>query len=201
VTQLHQDSATLNARIEVLEPLTPRVAMLEQIQGTLRKLPKGIPTKTRLSREPTPLQVVAFAQQDARIPPSELCYYGKSAECAYVWSPGRVFVVHVSSSVGTGIFLPPGETMVSGMYLDPDAFEVHSERAGVERLAYDAITIRPKGSEPKEIDCFILTASGRRYLFHLVNGAKAMLAVTFETPTITQGVSREPKLILPRPPQ
>jgi hypothetical protein len=48
-------------------------------------------------------------------------------------------------------------------------------------MAYDALTIRPL-TEAGEVDTFLLTESGRRYLLHCVVGTTGMLAVTFKGP-------------------
>src|SRR5215813_10066799 len=77
---LNQDLATLRARVEILEPLTPRVAQLEAIQATLKKMPKQVQTRLKGPKEPTPLQLVNWAQQEARVVPTERGYFGKSAE-------------------------------------------------------------------------------------------------------------------------
>jgi hypothetical protein len=100
---------------------------------------------------------------------------------------------------GTGIFLPPGERLVSGLYLDPEAYEVQTTRAGVGDETYDALTIRPM-RDSGEVGAFLLTASGRRYLLHFVVGSVGMLAVTFEGPLVTPARTPAPALVLPRPP-
>ena len=117
----------------------------------------------------------------------------------YPWVPGKVYTVYVSKKQGTGIFLPPGERLVSGLYLDQDAYEVKTERAGTDAGAYDALTIRPL-IDSGEVATFLLTESGRRYLLHFVAGSTGMLAVSFEGPTIaTDRVATPAPLILPRP--
>ena len=58
---------------------------------------------------------------------------------------------------------------MSGLYLDPEAYEVQTKRAGVGEEAYDALTIRPTG-DSGEVGAFLLTESGRRYLLHLWSG-------------------------------
>ena len=117
-----------------------------------------------------------------------------------VWAPGKVYTVYLSKKQGTGIFLPPGERLVSGLYLDPEAYEVQTKRAGVGDGAYDALTIRPTG-DSGEVGAFLLTESGRRYLLHLVVGSVGMLAVTFEGPLVTHAPMLAPALVLPQPPQ
>ena len=146
-----------------------------------------------------PEAVIVQAQKAARIEPSERGYVGQRGEQVYAWAPGKVYTVYLSKKQGTGIFLPPGERLVSGLYLDPEAYEVQTKRAGVGDGAYDALTIRPTG-DSGEVGAFLLTESGRRYLLHLVVGSVGMLAVTFEGPLVTQARMPAPALVLPRPP-
>lgn len=149
-------------------------------------------------RVPTPQQVVASAQQQARVTPDARGYFGGSAEYTYTWQPGKVYVVLLSSKSATVIILPPGERTVAAMYVDKDAYEVTTTRAGREVTAYDTITIRPT-AETGEVDSFILTESGRRYLFHFVTGATGMIAVSFETPHLGDTTAQAPTLVLPKP--
>src|SRR6266851_4712160 len=71
------------------------------------------------------------------------------------------------------IILPPGEKTVAAMYVDKDAYEVTTTRAGRDLAAYDTITIRPS-NDTGEVDSFILTESSRRYLLHFVTGTTGM---------------------------
>lgn len=130
----------------------------------------------------TPISVVMQAQQFARLEPTVGGYQGGSGEHTYRWAPGKVFTVYLSKTHGTGIFLPPGEQLVSGLYLDGESFDVKTERAGTGERAYDAIIVRPL-TDAGEVDTIMLTASGKRYLLHLVIGRIGMLAVTF-TPDV-----------------
>jgi hypothetical protein len=155
------------------------------------------PTKRGQAKSAT--QIVLEAQKAARIQPSERGYLGLSGEQSFIWTPGRIYVIYVSPRHPTLLSLPPGERLLSGFFLSSDEWDIHTERAGADLLAYDAIAIRPKGAEPKDVESFLLTESGKRFLVHLVNGPVGMLAVTFEAPQITQSVSREPTLTLPRP--
>jgi hypothetical protein len=92
------------------------------------------------------------------------------------------------------VFLPPGERLVMGLYLDKQLFTVVNKRVGQEALPYDAISIVPILPEGetvyplKETDTFLLSESGRRYLLHLIVGAVGMQAVTWEAPTLTPTV-------------
>jgi hypothetical protein len=146
---------------------------------------------------PTPEQLVQDAQRAARVVPTDQGFFGGSAEYTYAWQPGKVYTIYLSPTQPTGLFLPPGETMVSGLLLNAEQYEVKAERAGTEPLAYDAITIRPTGAKG-DIDTFILTTSGKRFLLHLSTGRVGMLAVTFEVPHIHHEAP-EPRLVLPRP--
>jgi hypothetical protein len=96
------------------------------------------------------------------------------------------------------IILPPGEKTVAAMYVDKDAYEVTTTRAGRDLAAYDTITIRPI-NDTGEVDSFILTESSRRYLLHFVTGTTGMLVVTFETPVLADVAQKSPALVLPKP--
>ena len=174
------------------------VGILDRSLATLPSRPSVAPTK-KGERAATPAQLVQHAQKVARIEPMERGYFGQSGEHTYPWIPGKVYTVYLSKQQATGIFLPPGERLVSGLHLDPEAYEVKTDKAGKGDGAYDAITVRPLG-DSGEVDVFLLTESSRRYLLHLVVGKVGMLAVTFEgayaakppeTPT--------PRLVLPKP--
>ena len=136
--------------------------------------------------------------------PSERGYYAGSGEQTYIYAPGKVYTVYLSPKQATGIFLTPGERLVSGLYLDPEVYEVKTQRAGAGESAYDAVMIRPM-IEKGEVAAFLLTESGKRILLHLVVGNVGMLAVTFEGPRVASQMRAteavEPPLILPRPPQ
>jgi len=148
----------------------------------------------------SPVDIVRQAQRAARVEPSERGYVGGSAEHVYSWMPGKVYTIYLSPKQPTGIFLPPGERLVTGLYLSEDAYEVKNERAGSDLRAYDAMTIRPL-VDKGEVDTFLLTESGRRYLLHLVVGQVGMVAVTFEGPPLHQASPPAQALVLPRPPQ
>ena len=68
--------------------------------------------------------------------PSERGYVGRQWRACLPWAPGKVYTVYLTKKHGTGIFLPPGERLVSGLYLDGDAYEVKTEagRGGDGRL-------------------------------------------------------------------
>jgi len=179
-------------RVEIA--LLPREAAIRPFAKPIAALEKKAP------KPQTPAQLVTHAQQAARVEPSERGYHGGSGEQVYQWAAGKVYTVYLSKQQGTGIFLPLGERLVSGLYLDQDAFEVKTERAGTGDAAYDALTVRPL-TDRGEVSTFVLTESGRRYLLHFVVGQTGMLAVTFEgLPVATPvRVAAEPPLILPRP--
>ncbi|HEY5867079.1 MAG TPA: hypothetical protein VI542_16275 [Candidatus Tectomicrobia bacterium] len=199
---------------EIIAPLsetfTAPYCPLDRVEVALlprQELPPILPSKasraTKKGRPAlTPAQLVTQAQKAARVEPSERGYYAGSGEQTYVYAPGKVYTIYLSAKQGTGIFLPPGEKLVSGLYLDPEAYEVKTKRAGTGDSAYDALMIRPM-IDKGEVDTFILAESGRRYLLRLVTGNVGMLAVTFEGPSSpTQArFSVEPTPILPRPPQ
>jgi hypothetical protein len=83
-----------------------------------------------------------------------------------------------------------------GFSLDEKLYDVENKVVGSEGLAFSAVRIRPL-FDTGTGDGFLISASGRKYLFHFVIGAKGMLAATFETPQITR--TPEPKLPLPKP--
>src|SRR5262245_44152839 len=177
-------------RVEV--PLLPR-----------QRWPAPAPTLAPGKKAPPPLspaQVIAQAQRAARVEPSPRGYFGGSAEHVYSWTPGKVYTIYLSPKQPTGIFLPPGERLVTGLYLSENEYEVKNERAGSDLRAYDAMTIRPL-VDKGEVDTFLLTESGRRYLLHLVVGPVGMVAVTFEGPPLHQASPPAQALVLPRPPQ
>lgn len=192
------------------DTFTPPYCPLDRVEVTLlpretgiRPITKPIVTTGKKALKPqTPAQLVSHAQQAARVEPSAQGYGQASGEQVYAWAPGKVYTVYLSKKQGTGIFLPPGERLISGLYLDADAYEVKTERAGADIGAYDALTVRPL-ADTGEVDAFLLTESGRRYLLHFVVGTTGMLAVTFEAPAALAQtrIAAEPALILPRPTQ
>jgi len=173
------------------------IGLLERSLATLPQRPAVSPTK-KGERPVTAAQLVQHAQKVARIEPMERGYFGQSGEHTYPWIPGKVYTVYLSKQQVTGIFLPPGERLVSGLHLDPEAYEVKTDQAGKGDGAYDAITIRPLG-DTGEVDVFLLTESSRRYLLHLVVGKVGMLAVTFEGAHTTKPPETAPRLVLPKP--
>jgi hypothetical protein len=160
---------------------------------------KGKSLTATLAKIPTPAEVVTQGQRDARVTLTAENYFGQNGEAVYTWTPGRIFPIYLTQHHATLLTLPPGETMLAGLILPKDTFEVVTKRAGAEPYAYDGMAITTS-LEKGEIDTFILTASGRRYLLHLVIGQIGMVSVGFEAAGITQAVEREPRLMLPKPP-
>lgn len=159
-------------------------------------------TPKKGTRARSPLQIVTQGHKAARVEPSERGYHGANGEQVYSWTAGKVYTVYLSKAQGTGIFLPPGEKLVSGLFLDPDAYDVKVKRAGAGETAYDALMVRPL-IDKGDVQAFLLTESGRRYLLHFSVGETGMLAVTFEGPPVgaQARAAAEPALVLPRPPQ
>jgi hypothetical protein len=194
---LRQAFFTLEGQVDSLVPWTIRIARLETLlTSPTPKKGKG----PRPGQGSSPVQLVAHAQREARVQPSERGYWAKSAEHVYTWQPGRIFTGYLTWNHQTVISLPPGEVVAAGMMLDDSEYDVVTKQVGVQELAHSVISIRPK-IEKGEAQCAVVTKSGRRYLFHFITGQTGMLAMTFETPQITHEGSQEPKLILPRPAQ
>jgi hypothetical protein len=194
---LRQEVQMLGGRVTSLEPWTTRILQVETLLATTPAKKKSGNAKP--TREPTPLQLVSTAHQEARVYPSKEGYFGKSAEQVYTWQPGRVYMIYLTPYYPTLIALPPGEILAMGLNLDKDLYNVENQTVGTEGTAYSAIAVRPK-FEKGEIEGFVLTTSGRRYLLSFViSEARAMSAVTFETPAVTR--EREPEVprIVPRP--
>jgi hypothetical protein len=194
---LRQEVQMLGGRVTSLEPWTTRILQVETLLTTTPMKKKN--GATRPGREPTPLQLISTAHQEARVYPSKEGYFGKSAEQVYTWQPGRVYMIYLTPHYPTLIALPPGEILAMGLNLDKDLYNVENQTVGTEGAVYSAIAVRPK-FEKGEIEGFVLTTSGRRYLLSFViSEARAMSAVTFETPAVTR--EREPEVprIVPRP--
>jgi hypothetical protein len=206
VEALQQELEVVHGQVDTLsrqhdgllrQDLPTRLALLEALQRPA-KPPKGKPLR-KAPQEMNSMQLVAYAQKEARIEPSEGNFFAKSGEMTYSWVPGKIFTILLAPTQQTGLFLPPGERVIVGLLLDKEEYEVHSERAGTDPLSYDAIFVRPK-VDSGQVDAALVTESGRRYLLHFVVGKVGMLAVTFETPQLTQVRAPErPQLILPRP--
>jgi hypothetical protein len=195
---LRQEVTMLGGRVTSLDPWTARVTQLETLLATSAlKKKSGSP---KPGREPTPLQLVALANKESRVYPSAAGYWGKSAEQTYTWQPGRVYVVYLTTTQPTLIALPPGETVAMGLLLDKDAYDVTTKTVGSDLTAYSAVSVRPL-FDKGEVDAFVLTTGGRRYLFHFVvsTEAKAMTVVTFETPAVLRDPHPDLPRILPRP--
>jgi type IV secretory pathway VirB9-like protein len=143
---------------------------------------------------------VTQAHTLARQEPQAGQYVG--GELVYPWVQGHVYTIYLSPTKGTGLFLAPGDVLVKGLFLNPEAFEVTTQRAGAGDDAFDALVIRP--TQPSgDADAFLLTTSGRRYLLHFVVGKQGMLAVTFTAPRLARPpmvAPEEPALVLPKPP-
>lgn len=196
---LRQEVTMLGGRVTSLEPWTARIVHLETLLATSPFTQKSGSKKP--GRAPTPLQLVALAQQDAREYPSARGYFGKSGEMTYTWQPGRMYMVYLTATQPTLIALPPGETVAMGLMLDEAAYDVHTKTVGTDLTAYSAVSIRPL-FDKGEVDAFLLSTGGRRYLFHFVisTEAKAMTVVTFETPAVTHERAPDLPRITPRPP-
>jgi hypothetical protein len=196
VAWLRDHVAQQESRMQELDGWMARLTRIETVLAGFTNGRKG----AKPSRDLTPAQVVAKAQRDSRVEPSERGYLGRSAEQVYTWQPGGLYVIYLTASHPTALSLPPGELAVIGLKLDPDLYDIEHKRVGQEPLAYEAITVRPK-FEKGEVDVPLWTKSGRRYLFHFVIGTWGMAAVTFEGTPVIQEPAHQQKLILPKPPQ
>jgi hypothetical protein len=197
VERLDATVRALDARTQQLELLPDQVARIQQALPTLKIMAKKPPPR-RQPRLSTPLDVVQQAQAAARVEPTEIGYWGSSGEHAFTWRPGAIYTVYLTPKHPTLIALEPGEREATGLVLDPKEYTVESKLIGTDILAYSAISITPlidKGS----VDGYVISDTGRRYLLHFVVGSQGMLAVTFQTPSLTR--VEEPKRPLPRPSQ
>jgi hypothetical protein len=190
--QVQEQVAGLQGQLDQLDPLKARLSRLEAAAAVPVRKGKGVP------KPQTPLDLVTTAQKEAQVLPSPACYFGQSGECTYTWMPGRIYTVLLTWNHQTLISLPPAETLVIGLNLDEQSFNVINKLVGSEPLAYSVISVRPL-MEKGTADAAIVSQSGRRYLFHFVLAEKGMRAVTFETPAMHPDAP-EKKLILPRPP-
>lgn len=186
---------TLDGRVSTLEPWTARIARLETLTTAPTPAKKGGP---KPGREPSGLTLVSQAQKAARVYPTAEGYFGKSGEYTTSWAPGKITVVYLKQGQCTLISLPVGERVVVGLLLDPKKYDVKPETAGQGAFAYDAAGVCPL-IERGEETAFVLSKSGRRYLFSFIVGAEGMTAVTFETPAFTPVGAPEPRVALPKP--
>lgn len=176
-----------------MEPLP--AAPIERVESCLLPAPREpvayTPEKTRQTVKPnrttskpfSPGQLITTATRQARIEPDEKGFFGGTAELTYTWQPGKIFTVYLSKAQATAIVLPVGDELVSGMYLDPEQFEVKTELSGKDGHPQSVVIVRPLGDKG-EVDTFLLTHSGRRYLLHLTVGTVGMLVVQFEGPAL-----------------
>ena len=153
--------------------------------------PPPAPPSKRPRPADAPEVMIREAHQQARIEPTRRGYFGSSAVHRYDWQPGRIYKVYVSSAQMTKIILPPGELLISKVFLDADAWDVQSYRVGSETQTQDVVFVRPLAAkeakaEAKDIDVALLTEQGHSFDVHLKVGNLAMFAVTWGAATVPQ---------------
>jgi hypothetical protein len=201
IEQLRGDVTALDGRMVLLERLPDRLAKVEEIQSTLRRLPKWPKRQASQAAFPlppvvTPVKLVAQAQHDARVEPTDKCFFG-SAECVYTFQTGKVYVIYLTPLHATSVSLPPTERARESLVLDPEEFTVKQLVGGSDSTAYSVVSLRPK-VDKADLRVVLLTESGRRYLLQLIVGKIGFQSVVFELPALhTEPLT--PQLILPRP--
>jgi type IV secretory pathway VirB9-like protein len=142
-----------------------------------------------------PTAMIKDAQRAAHVEPQRRGYHGASATQRWIWQPGKLYVVYVCPSQMTKIATPPGELLISKVFLDPDAWDVQSYRVGNESLTQDVVFVRPQeGKGAKDVDVALLTEQGHSYDIHLKVGTVCMFGVTWDTPSVPQIVQDEAPL-------
>jgi hypothetical protein len=95
----------------------------------------------------------------------------------------------------TRIALPPGERLISKVFLDPEAWDVQSYRVGNEALTQDVVFLRPLSDKgPKEVDLALLTEQGHSFDLHLKVGPIGMVGVTWDSTAVPQVLLEDPTL-------
>lgn len=98
----------------------------------------------------------------------------------------------------TKIVLPPGELLVSEVFLDPELWDVQSYWVGNETQTQDVVFVRPlevkEGKGAKDVDLALLTEQGHSYDVHLRVGSTGMFSVTWSNPTVPQLLADDPPL-------
>jgi hypothetical protein len=159
----------------------PKVARVERLKDLPAPRPEPVPQPTAMIKE---------AQRVAQVEPQARGFHGQSATQRWIWQPGKLYVVYVSPGQMTKIALPPGELLVSKVFLDPELWDVQSYRVGNEMQTQDVVFVRPleakEGKGAKDVDLALLTEQGHSYDVHLKVGSMGMFAVTWDTPTVPQ---------------
>jgi hypothetical protein len=152
--------------------------------------PEGRPEPTTL-----PVGLIKEAQRAAQVEPSKRGYHGQSATQRWEWQPGKLYVVYVTASQMTKIVLPPGEMLVSKVFLDPEHWDVQSYRVGSEALPQDVVFVRPLADKgAKDVDIALLTEQGHSFDVHLKVGTVGMFAVTWGAATLPQVIQEDTPL-------
>ncbi len=159
----------------------PKVARVERLKDLPASKPEPVPQPTMMIKD---------AHRAAQIEPQARGYHGQSATQRWIWQPGKLYVVYVASSQMTKIVLPPGELLVSKVFLDPELWDVQSYRVGNETQTQDVVFVRPleakEGKGAKDVDLALLTEQGHSYDVHLKVGSTGMFSVTWSNPTVPQ---------------
>src|SRR5262245_22500560 len=112
VAVLKQQVGEVEERVQRTEQVLPdQAAQIQALLPLLKVQAQQRPKARPLARPTTPLQIVTQAQQQAQQPPTERCYYAGSGECLFLYQPGRIYTVYLTSWHPTVIALEPGERL------------------------------------------------------------------------------------------
>ena len=120
--------------------------------------PKVVARVERLPNVPSPkpepvtqpIAMIKEAQRAAHVEPSARGFHGSSATQRWIWQPGKLYVVYVAPTQTTRISLPPGELLISKVFLDPELWDIQSYRVGNETQTQDVVFVATDGSDRGE---------------------------------------------------
>jgi hypothetical protein len=90
--------------------------------------------------------------------------------------------------------LPPGETAIASLTLDPAVWEVGKVTQGRGARAFDVFFIRAQSDTSTTVDVSILTEAGHSFDLRLISGTTGMFGVAWEAPIPTQDPDEEEPL-------
>jgi type IV secretion system protein VirB9 len=140
--------------------------------------------KGKEARGESPAQVIQEAQTLALVTPSRKGYFGNSVVQHYLYQPGRIWAVYLSTQSPTTIFMPLGERLASAPALDSESYDVTAVELGKGETRKEAMLLRPL-KPGLETTMTLLCQSGLAFFIRLQSTEKpGMLAVEFEVPRV-----------------
>ena len=160
------------------------------------------PPPRKRARTASPTQIIAEAQQAARVAPTKRGYFGETAVQRFQYQAGKIYDVYVTMDHGTKIVLPMGQRLRNDLVLPALEWDIQQAIVGDDEHAQSMLIVHPKpneetGAPPQSRQVSLVTQTGHYYDLYLIVGKVGMLGVTWELAPTLQIQTEQPLRAMP----